>query len=71
MAIGMRAMAAALRRGGVSPLVGSRRLTIALNAVPSPMTANVIVIDTLACLGLGSSGPATNGRNAATKSTRA
>ena len=51
--------------------MGSRRLTIALNAVPSPITMNVIVIETLAWLGLGSSGPATNGRNAARKSTRA
>ena len=38
-------MASALRMGGVSPLVGSRRLTSALKTVPSPMTAKVIVID--------------------------
>ena len=61
-------MASALRIGAVRPLVGSRRLTSALKTVPSPMTTKVIVIDTLACSMLGSSGPATSGTNAATNS---
>ena len=43
----------------------------ALKAVPNPKTANVIVIETLAASGLGSSGPATSGNSAATKSVNA
>ena len=49
------------RRGGDSPGPGSRRLTSALKMVPTPITAKVIVIDTLAWSRLGSSGPSTSG----------
>ena len=68
---GTRAIARALTIGAVSPLVGSRRLTRALNTVPSPMIAKVIVIAVLAESVLGSSGPATKGTKAATNSTAA
>ena len=61
----------AFRMGEEKPLAGSRRLVSALKTVPRPITTNVIVIAALACSVLGSSGPATSGRNAAMKSTNA
>ena len=68
---GTSEIASALRIGGASPLAGSRRLASALNTVPSPMTAKVIVIATLGASTCGSSGPMTSGRSAATKSAAA
>ena len=71
MSTGTSEIASALRIGGASPLAGSRRLVSALSTVPSPMTAKVIVIETLGASTFGSSGPMTSGRSAPTKSAAA
>ena len=64
-------MPSALSSGDESPLAGSRRLVSALKTVPRPMTTKVIVSDAVGTSVLGSSGPATSGMSAATKSVEA
>ena len=62
---GISAISSAVAIGAPKPKAGSRRFTSAFSVVPRPMITKVMVRETEAAVGLGSSGPRTSGKKAA------
>ena len=58
----------ALRMGAENPVAGSLRSEKPLKIVPNDITTNAIVMDAVAIVALGVSGPKTSGARVTTKS---